>query len=74
MAKTRHHRFKPLAIFCGCTTCFVPDMFGNPEDRFCHDVTQMAEYAGSSKSLLIRLVTACYDDLAKRLSSIFYGC
>ena len=26
--------FKPLAIFCGCTTQFVMDLVGNPDDRF----------------------------------------
>ena len=25
---------KPLVIFCGCTTRFVWDLVGNPEDRF----------------------------------------
>ena len=29
--------FKPLAIFCGCTAWFVPDLVGNPEDQFSHN-------------------------------------
>ena len=30
-------KFKPLAIFCGCTAWFVSDLVGNPEDRFSHN-------------------------------------
>ena len=29
--------FKPLAIFCGCTDQFVPDLVGNTKDRFSHN-------------------------------------
>ena len=32
-------KFKPLAIFCGCTE-FVSDLVGNPEDRFSCDKAQ----------------------------------
>ena len=28
---------KLLAILCGCTTRFVSDLVGNPEDRFSHN-------------------------------------
>ena len=30
-----------LAIFCGCTTRFVSDLVGNPEDRFSLDVAHI---------------------------------
>ena len=33
--------FKPLAISCGCTTRFVSDLVGNPEDRFSHNEAQI---------------------------------
>ena len=32
-------KFKPLAIFCGCTDRFVSD----PEDRFSRDAAQMSK-------------------------------
>ena len=35
--------FKPLAIFCGCTTRLVSDLVGNPEDRFIHDTAQIVQ-------------------------------
>ena len=31
------HNFKPLAIFCGCTTRFVMEQVRNPGDRFSHN-------------------------------------
>ena len=34
--------FKPLATILGCTARFVSDLVGNPEDRLCHDVAQIA--------------------------------
>ena len=34
-------KFKPLAIFCGCTDWFVSDLVGNPEHRFSRDAAQM---------------------------------
>ena len=33
--------FKPLAIFSGCTTRFVSDVVGNPEDRFSQNDAQL---------------------------------
>ena len=30
-------KFKPLAIFCGCTAWFVSDLVRNPENRFSHN-------------------------------------
>ena len=38
---TIFRNFKPLAILCGCTDRFVPDLVGNPEDRFSHDESHM---------------------------------
>ena len=35
--------FKPLTIFCGCTTRFVSDLVGNLEDRFCFDTAHFIE-------------------------------
>ena len=31
-----------LAIFCGCTSRFVSELFGNPEDRLCRDESYMS--------------------------------
>ena len=36
-------KFKPLAIFCGCTAWFVSDQVGNPEDRFSHNEAQIIQ-------------------------------
>ena len=33
--------FKPLAIVCGCTACFVSDLVGNPEDMFSHNAAHI---------------------------------
>ena len=33
--------FKPLAILSGFTARFVPDLVGNPEDRFSHSETHI---------------------------------
>ena len=37
-------KFKPLAIFFGCTTWFVSNLVGNPEDRFSHGVSHVYMY------------------------------
>ena len=34
----------PLAIFCSCTAWFVLDLVRNTEDRFFHDVAQIAVF------------------------------
>ena len=39
--------FKPLAIFCICTTWFVSDLVGNPEDRFFHNEAGIVLFVSS---------------------------
>ena len=41
--------FKPLAICCICTTQFVSDLVGNPEDRFRCDVAHIMTTVGSQQ-------------------------
>ena len=36
--------FKPLAILCDCTACFVTDLVGNSEDWFSHNEAQIKEF------------------------------
>ena len=36
----RGSNVKYLAISCGCTTPFLSDLFGNPEDRLSHDAAE----------------------------------
>ena len=35
--------FHPQAIICGCAARFVPDLVGNPDDRFSHDAAHIVE-------------------------------
>ena len=35
-------KFKPLAIFCGCTARFESDLVGTPENRFSRDEAQLS--------------------------------
>ena len=34
-------KFKPLAVFCGCTARPVSDLVGEPEDRFSQNEAQI---------------------------------
>ena len=40
---TNIRNFKPLAIFCGCTACFVSALVGKPKDRFSHNEVNMCQ-------------------------------
>ena len=39
--------FKPLDMFCGCTTRFLSDLDGNPKDRFSHYVAHFYQFWNS---------------------------
>ena len=56
------------AIFCGCTARFVPDLVGNPEDRFSHNE---AHIVPTHKFQISRQQTANGSTFRKHAYAIF---
>ena len=42
--------FKHLAIFCGCTTCFLSSLFRDPKDKFSHTAAHLESFPSISLS------------------------
>ena len=45
--------FKPLAIFCGCTSRFLSDLVRNPEDRFSNDESHICLFVNPLRKALM---------------------
>ena len=46
--------FKPLACFCDCTSRFVFDLVGNPNDQFSPVVAQIVSFGTVSSEIFVR--------------------